>query len=132
MCWPFDYKGSCVTSFDRARLAWVLTIFLKDSLINPGISSHGLHDQEDFLCDMSPSLKRLLRRLAKKIPPVLRQNDEIQLLQEGGKWLKDFVTRRGVDALNALMIGQPVPELVAESRTSLQESVLEEKSERDV
>jgi hypothetical protein len=119
--WPFDYKGSCVTSFDRPRLAWVLTIFLKDSLIN---------GQEDFLCDMSPSLKRLLRRLAKKNRPLLRQND--QLSQEGGKWLKDFVTRRGVDALNALMIGQPVPELIAESRTSLQESVLEEKSERDV
>ena len=133
MSWPFDYKDSCVMNFDRTRLAWVLTIFLKDSLTNAGISSHGLHDQEDFLCDMSPSLKRLLRRLEKTYPPVLCQNDEIQLLQEGGKWLKDFVTRRGVDALNVLMIGQPsVPELVAESRTSLQQSVLEEKSERDV
>jgi len=81
---------------------------------------------------MSPSLKRLLWGEVEKYPPVLRQNDEIQLLQEGGRWLKDFVTRRGVYALNALMIGHPVPELIAESRTSLQESVLQEKSERDV
>jgi hypothetical protein len=76
---------------------------------------------------MSPSLKCLLRRV-ECYPPVLRQNDKIQLLQEGGKWLKDFVTRRGVDALNALMIGQPVLELIAESQTSLRETVSEEKS----
>jgi hypothetical protein len=56
---------------------------------------------------------------------------EVQILRESGKWLKDFVSREGVEALNILMSGKSVLELITQSQTR-QEERLEKLSEADI
>jgi len=53
------------------------------------------------------------------------------MLRESGKWFKDFVTMEGGEALNILVSGKSVLELITQSQTR-QEEGLERLSEADI
>ena len=56
---------------------------------------------------------------------------EIQIMREGEKWLQDFVSKGGSEAVEALMSGQSVLELITESQT-MQNEGLKKLSEADI
>jgi hypothetical protein len=56
---------------------------------------------------------------------------EIQIMREGEKWLRDFVSKGGSEAVEALMSGESVLELIIQSETRQDES-LKKSSEADI
>jgi hypothetical protein len=115
--------------FDRDHLFSNVGDLVQEHLQDTKISGYGC-EQLCFPWD-SHTAKLLWEGTKYTLASDIVKHFEIQIMREGEKWLENFVSKGRSEAVEALMSGQSVLELITQSQTR-QDERLKKLSEADI